>query len=410
MTEYKKREINALLARALKTLPVVVLTGMRQTGKTTLLREEPAFRDRRYYSLDDFATLEAARSNPEEIVSSAEPVTIDEIQRCPELLVAIKRRVDDRRNPGHFLLSGSANFSLLKGAAETLAGRSVYLPLNPFTRREILGNINSESVLIRFLRDLDFQGIRKAKLTPFRSAEALVGGMPSIALHGETDISIWFKGYEQTYLERDIRELSQVADLLSFRNLLRLAALRSSQVLKISELARDAKLSSATASRYLNLAEMSFVVRRLSPFLSNRSSRLIKSPKLFFSDSGLACYMARVENLEAETDEPLRGAMFESYVAQNLHGLLDAHLPSARLYFWNVQGRYEVDFVVEHGRRTVAVEVKAASRWAERDLAGLRAFIEATPSCAAGILAYGGIEAVSLGDKLWAVPVSMLLS
>jgi predicted AAA+ superfamily ATPase len=152
------------------------------------------------------------------------------------------------------------------------------------------------------------------------------------------------------------------------------------------------------------------LIRRLPPFLKNRSSRLIKSPKLYFTDSGLAAHLAGVVSLEAGHEELLRGALFETYVAQNLAALLEAHRPEARLSYWHEQGRHEVDFVIEAGRKVFAIEVKATTRWNESDLSGLRAFLERTPACLAAVLAYNGKEAVKLDERLFALPLGHLLA
>jgi predicted AAA+ superfamily ATPase len=201
-----------------------------------------------------------------------------------------------------------------------------------------------------------------------------------------------------------------VADLVVFRNLLRLAALRTAQVLNQSDLARDAKLPVATASRYLGLLETSFVLRRLPPHLGTSAARLIKSPKIFVTDSGLAAHLAGVDSLDTAADEPLRGPLLETYVLQNLAGILGAFRPKAELGFWSVQGRQEVDITVTDGRRVFAIEVKSASRFGDRDLVGLRSFAARTAGFQAGILAYNGVTAQSLGDGLFAVPIAMLLS
>jgi hypothetical protein len=158
------------------------------------------------------------------------------------------------------------------------------------------------------------------------------------------------------------------------------------------------------------LLETSFLVARLAPFLRNRTTRLLKSPKLFVADSGLAAHLAGVTDLRPEADEPLRGALLETFVFQNLAALIGAHLEHAELGFWHVQGRHEVDFVVTLGRRVVAIEVKAASRFSDRDLAGLRAFASTTTGLVAGLLAYNGSELLSLGERLYAVPLGLLLS
>ena len=231
--------------------------------------------------------------------------------------------------------------------------------------------------------------------------------MPSVCLGEVKNRGLWFKGYEQTYLERDVRELSQITNIISFRHLLHLAALRTGQLLSPSAIGRDAKLTTATTSRYLSLLEISFIVNRMPPYLRNRASRIIKSPKMYISDSVLACYLAGIKSLE---DEPFKGAMFETYAAQNLSSIINARWIDAQMYFWNVQGRHEVDFIVESGNKCIAVEVKAAARWTDKDLSGLRAFLSSTPHCIAAVLAYNGTESVRLGDKIWAIPVSTVLS
>lgn len=408
MTAYRKRELGDLTRRALARMPVVVVTGLRQAGKSTFLQHEPGLADRLYVSLDDFAQLEAARRSPETFVRREEPLTIDEAQKCPELLTAIKREVDRRRRPGHYLLSGSANFALLGGISESLAGRAVYLTLHPFTRREIAGDLHAEPFLKRF-----FASPRLPQTDSHRTVapeDVLRGGMPSICLGESGDAGLWFTGYEQTYLERDVRQLARITDLIAFRRLLRLAALRTGQLLRVSELARDAKLNASTTARYLDLMEASFVFSRLSPYLVNRASRLIKSPKLFVGDSGLAAHLAGVTDPRLQTDDPIRGALVETYVAQNLSAVIEARWPEARLFYWHVQGRYEVDFVVEVGRESLAIEVKSATRWDQRDTAGLRAFLATTAHCKAAILAYSGSDAVQLEDRLWAIPLGTLLS
>jgi predicted AAA+ superfamily ATPase len=408
MTGYLPREIADVVHQALASLPVVALTGMRQTGKTTFLREQPELRGRRYLTLDDFALLEAARRDPEGLLDGDAPLTIDEAQRCPELLLAIKRAVDHDRRPGQYLLSGSANFALLHGIAETLAGRAIYLQLHPLSRREL--SAARSQPFLRALFDQPDHRPRRGSAQPAVPAEdVLLGGMPPVRLGDPRSASFWFTAFEQTYIERDVRALSQVADLISFRRVLHLAALRTGQVLNQSDLGRDAQLSAATAGRYLGLLETSFLVARLPPFLGNRATRRIKAPKIYLADAGLAAHLAGVHALDAEIEEPLRGPLLETYVCHNLLALLGARWPAARLCYWHIQGRHEVDFVIESGRDCLAIEVKSGSRWKDRDISGLQAFLAATPRCRAALLAYTGEEVVSLGDRLWAAPIGVVL-
>jgi predicted AAA+ superfamily ATPase len=408
MPAYYPRDISVVVRRALKSMPVVVVTGMRQTGKTTFLRSEPDLSDRAYASLDDFAHLEAAKSDPDGFVRQNSPITIDEAQKCPEIFSAIKRAVDEKRTSGRFLLSGSANFSILKNITESLAGRAIYLAMHPFSRREIEQNTAADPFLKIFFGKQDIRSAQPLKSV--QPEDIMLGGMPTVCLRQMKDPAVWFKGFEQTYLERDVREMSQVGNLMALRALLRLTALRTGQLLSPSQLGRDAKLSAATTSRYLSLFEASFFINRIPPYLRNRASRVIKSPKLYLSDCGLAAYLAGLDPSSDVLVDPLYGPLFETYAAQNLSSILAATLPDAGLHFWAVQGRNEVDFVIESGRACIALEFKSASRWHGRDLAGLKAFLSATPHCRAAILCHNGEATVRLGEKLWALPTGLVLS
>lgn len=405
MTVYKARENSKVLLEAAENMPVVVLSGMRQTGKSTLLQHLPELAKRRYITFDDYNTLEAARRNPEELLAGERPITIDEAQKFPEILSVIKRQVDRNRKPGQFILSGSANFLLLKNIAESLAGRAVYLTLYPFSRREKLGITGTEPSLIHFVKTGKFP---KRNFQSIHWRDVMAGGMPTVCLTGIKQPQVWFRGYEQTYLERDIRSLSQVADLISFRNLLHLVALRDAQVLKQSELARDAKLNVMTTSRYLSLMEASFVLFRLPPHLRNRTSRLVKSSKVYLADTGLAAFLVGLRTIDEH--EPLKGALWENYILQNLQSILSAHSPDAAVTYWNIQGRYEVDFIIEVENKTIAVEVKQGTRFRDDDLMGLKAYLASSKKCMGGLLAYNGTEVLKLDERMWAVPAGLLLS
>lgn len=301
---YLPREMIHPIARALADMPVVAVTGMRQTGKSTFLRNQAELQGRRYVTLDDFSQLAAAKEDPEGFVATQEPLTIDEAQRCPELFIAIKRAVDRDRVPGRFLLSGSADFLLMKNIAESLAGRASYFTMHPFTRRELHAGAPGQPFVRRFLAKPSIKGL--GEVPPIPLDDVSKGGMPLISLGGIKDRSGWFKGYEQTYLERDIRDLGRIGDVIPFRGLLRLAALRTGDILKTSELGRDARLTTTTVAGYLSVMEVSCVSFRLAPYLKNPASRLIKSPKFYLGDSGLACFLAGREKLSA--DDPLKGA------------------------------------------------------------------------------------------------------
>ena len=408
--KYYPRELIKAVSRALKIFPVVVVSGPRQSGKSTMIREEPSLSGREYITLDDLNFLNTAKNEPESLLSAAGQITIDEAQRAPEIFLAIKRAVDRKRVPGQFLLSGSANFLLLKNLGDSLAGRAAYFELMPFSAREISRAVSREPFV-----GLVFSGVtplEAARERPARiSAEQVLrGGFPPAVLAAGREYWDWFRAYEQTYLQRDVRELSQVADLGAFRTLLRLAALRTAQILNQSEIGRDAKLSAVTTGRYLSLLETSCVISRLPPYHSSRTKRLVKSPKIHLVDSGLAAFLCGVDELPPGGEEPLRGPFLETYVNQNLISILGAHLPDAGLFYWRVRRTAEVDFIIEAGNKVLAIEIKWASKINHQDWKGLELFRRKCPKCVAGILGYSGSEVVPLGPGLFAVPLGTLLS
>ena len=404
MSVYVKRELSNLISEALENMPVVVLSGMRQTGKSTLLKNQPEIKGYPYFTFDDFGTLEAAKRNPRQFVEQNEKMIIDEVQKLPAILPVIKQSVDNKRVPGRYILSGSANILLLKNVSESLAGRAIYLTLKPFTRREIF-NSNKEPFLVDLLNS---KKVDDRKFIDIKWKEIVTGGMPSVCLRETKKPAFWFRGYEQTYLERDIRGLTQVADIMSFRNLLQLLALRNASVLNQSELARDSKLNAMTTGRYLSLLETTFVINRLQPYLRNHSSRLIKSPKVYISDTGLVFHLLGLN--ESSAVERFKGALYENYVFQNIQSILLSHLPDSKLYYWNIQSRHEVDFIVENGDETFAIEVTSSSSWQAKDLSGLNAFMASSKNCKIGIVAYAGEKVLQLDKNIWAIPIALLLS
>lgn len=409
LTPYLPREIASPVADALRSLPAAVVTGLRQAGKTTFLRRDPLFADADYVTLDDFDALAEARRDPARFVSRSRLLIVDEVQRLPELLVAVKREIDLRRRPGRFVLSGSANLALMSGASESLAGRTSVHVLRPMTRRELRGETSAAPALLRLWNDgAPTQATRPAPTV--EDDDVLAGGVPPAALGTAEARPAWFRGYESTYVERDVRDFARIADLAAFRIFLRLAAARGAQLLNVANLARDAKVSTHLANRWLGVLEASHLLRRLPPELSSRTSRLIKAPKLYVEDSGLAGALLDAGPEDVAADGAVRGALYETYVAQQLASIVENVLPTARLGFWHVHGRHEVDFVLADRKRLIGVEVKADARLRDAHCAGLEAFLRNEPRATAAVLAYSGTETLRLGDRLWAVPIGLLVS
>jgi len=358
------------LADRLRVMPAVVVTGARQTGKSTLAQDlSPG--PRRYLTLDDLDTVDAARRDPAGLLGGPQPVTLDEVQREPELLRAVKQAIDRRRRRGRFLITGSANLLLMRQVSETLAGRAAYLTLWPMTRREqrALGRCGVWDELLD-TPDAGWLDLLAAQPDDPEDWRGLArrGGFPTPAVHLETprERAVWFDGYVRTYLERDLQDLSSIAALPDFRRLMRAACLRLGQLVNQTELGRDVALSQPTVHRYLNLLETSYLLVRLAPYAVNRTKRLIKSPKLYWSDTGVALHLAG-------GIEPT-GAHLENLVLHDLLAWRDARLDRAEVLYWRTAAGEEVDFVVETGGRLLPIEVKTTERPRLRDAAHLRAF------------------------------------
>lgn len=393
------RAVSGTLDSMMRVMPAVVVAGARQTGKSTLARAfgQPvratgprhAARDaRRYLSLDDLDVLDLARRDPDALVRGSRPVTLDEVQREPDLLSAVKREIDRERRPGRFLLTGSANLLLMRRVSESLAGRASYLTLWPMTRREQLG-LGRRGIWENLVKSPDQDWLDVVTEHPADPEDwralARRGGFPVPAVHldAPAERAIWFDGYVRTYLERDLQALSSIAALPDFRRLMRAAALRIGALLNQTKVGRDIGLAQPTVHRWLNLLETSYLLARIPAYSVNRTKRLIKAPKLYWSDTGLAMYLS-------QEDEP-RGAHLESLVLQDLLAWRDSRPRRAEVLHWRTTTGEEVDFVIEVDGAVLPIEVKATRHPRLGDTAGLRAFrAEYHRTTRAGLLLHGG--------------------
>ena len=382
-------------------MPVVVVAGARQTGKSTLA-QELAPGERRFLSLDDLDVVDTARRDPEALLGGNQPVTLDEVQREPDLLAAVKREVDRNRQPGKFLITGSANLLLMRQVSESLAGRASYLTLWPMTLREQRGigrgGIWQELLDAPDEEWRDLVADQRGEAEDWR-ALARRGGFPLPALHLEThqDRTIWFDGYVRTYLERDLQNLSSISALPDFRRLMRASCLRVGQLVNQTELGRDVALPQPTVHRYLNLLETSYLLVRLPAYAVNRTKRLIKSPKLYWGDTGVALHLTQ------ETEPG--GAHLENLILNDLLAWRDAGLDRVEIFYWRTSIGEEVDFVIEAGDRLVPIEVKATERPRLRDTAHLRAFrAEYGDRARAGLLLHTGTALEWLAPDVLAAP------
>lgn len=406
---YHPRLLEPLVLRALRDFPVVVVTGGRQCGKRTLVQNEPISKGRSYQTLDDLDLLDQASNAPQALLSSASKITLDEVQREPRLLIDIKRQVDRKKTPGQFLLTGSANILQMHKVTESLAGRAVYLTLYPMSSSERRGyaqeqfwnRVTKAETANKLQRELEALTSLKVDLTECCEA----GGYPPVALGLDSKSRwLWFDGYARSYLERDIQEISEISSLSDFRRVMKIASLRIGNLINQTEIGRDSGIPQSTVHRYLNILETTYQIFRLQPFSRNRTKRLIKTPKLYWIDTGL------LSHLRGGMSENDRGPMYENLVLQNLLPWIEAKTPKPEIYFWRSASGQEIDFVLEFKRQLIPIEVKAASRISSREASVLMEFQSDYPKeCRFGIVLYGGSEIRLITDTVLAVPISAML-
>ena len=385
----------------LRVMPAVVVSGTRQTGKSTLVKEfVPG--ERRFYTLEDFHILNTAQNDPEALVVGSDPVTLDEVQREPKLLLAVKSAIDRYRQPGQFLLTGSVNFSLMRNISESLAGRASYLALWPMTRREQMG-LGRCGVWEELVGndEKDWVDILSAEPDDHVDWCALArrGGfpVPSVHLSTDTERKIWFDGYIRTYLERDLQALSVVSSLPDFYRLVQAVCLRVGQLANQTEISRDVSIPQPTVHRYLNLLETSCLLVRLPAYSINRTKRLVKSPKFYWCDTGMALHIAGGV-------EPT-GAHLENLVLQDMLAWRDTRHGNVHIHYWRTTKGEEVDFVIETGGRILPIEVKTTNRPHIGDSAKLRLFRKEYGSKArAGLLLHTGDDITWMTNDVLAIP------
>ena len=401
------------LAPRLKTMAdearITVLTGARQVGKSTLLAHEIG-PDWTYFTLDDFDVQAQAKRDPDILLTASKRIILDEAHLIPDLFPRIKRLVDQDRTR-RFILSGSANLLLLSRTTESLAGRAEFLHLLPLSAAELAGRQAPEFIGRALENDIAPSGTPAEPIESNALARMVWrGGMPEIAhRRNGSGIARWREGYIRSYLERDLRQLSQIDSLSDFKRLMSLAALRCGCLLNQSELARDAGLSQPTAHRYMGILDVSEQCHRLPSFHSNASKSIVKTPKLMWTDTGIAASAAGFLSEADLLASREWGSFLECYVFNQLRAVCGTWDPPGEILFWRTRSGTEVDFVIRHGRRLVAIEVKAGPRVRFDDTVGLQEFMMLHPDCRMGLILYGGGEDRRLSDTLMAVPLSRLM-
>ena len=391
------------LAGMLTNFPVVVVTGARQVGKSTLVQEHPDLAQHLRVTLDDAGVRADAEANPDGFVRRAPKMIIDEVQRVPDLLLAIKAAVDreGQRVARHFVLTGSANLLMMQEVADSLAGRAVYLELGPLTVSELRAEAGTGRWSDLFAHPaIDWRallsGDGRTRLD-WRDAVAR-GGMPVPAIRlDEVARAQWFASYITTYVERDLRDLSAVDLLGDFQQVMKAIALRIGNPVNQTEIARDLGVVQRNISRWISLLETSWLLTRLPAYAVNRTSRLMKRPKLYWADAALAMHVA------GET-EP-RGAHLENLVLTDVLAWRALHAPRPGVYYWRTTDNAEVDVVIEYRNRLVAVEIKTTTRPAPSDWRHLERFVlEYADTCQGAMVLCDCDEVYEVADRVFVVP------
>ncbi len=402
-----KRSVESILQEALHISPAVLLTGARQIGKSTLCLSLK----REYRVFDDLTQREAAKNDPQGYIASLpKPVTIDEIQKVPEVLDGIKLDIDNHRVNGNFLLTGSANVLDMKKAKETLAGRIIEIPMYPLSQKEIHHKPAENIIDILFTEGVE--GLRCDKKSVTELLEAVLkGGYPEILkIDTPRGRSLWFNAYISTYVERDIRDVGELRDISAFIRFYNIIAPRSCGLVNKSDLANEANLSEATASNYLSMLEMIYQIALLKPYVSNISKRFIKSPKLFMTDSGLFCHLLGIASVDDLMQSKHKGDIIETFVYSELAKHIGYSQTQPSMYHYRTNDKKEIDFIIEKSDAIFAIEVKSSLSIKKEAFKHIEDFQKKSDKRVVGIVLYAGSDIVPFCDgnhKRFAVPLSL---
>lgn len=355
---YIKRSLETVVKQTSKEYPVVLVTGPRQVGKTTMLQKLMEKTDRGYVTLDDLTERSLAKSDPELFLQLHKPpVLIDEVQYAPELFTYIKLHVDRIHEPGAFWLTGSQVFKLMQGVQESLAGRVAVLSMTPLSQAEISAG-DTEPFTIDMENLMKRKNQRMAADTKEIFERIYRGSMPAVVSGANTNSQIFYSSYLSTYIERDVKNLSDSIDSLKFMQFITAVAARCGQMLNIAEIARDSDINQAQAKNWLTILETLGIIFYLHPYSNNLLKRLVKTPKLYFYDTGIACYLTKWSNAETLECGAMNGAILENYVVAEIKKTYMNCGREPYLYYYRDKDMKEIDIVLEHDGVLNPIEIK----------------------------------------------------
>lgn len=408
VTSIYPRHIESRVAEALLDTPVVLLAGPRQAGKTTLVRKLAEQRGMRYLTLDDALTLLSAREDPVGMIRGLDKAVIDEIQRAPALLLAIKKSVDEDRRPGRFLITGSANLMALPTVADSLAGRMETLSLLPLSQNEI--ELSSVNWIDRAFSG-QLPGVDQAVLGSELVERVLRGGYPEAITRATARRRLaWARQYIDAIIQRDVRDVASIEKLDQLPRFLRALAQTAGQMCNYAQLGGQVGLDGKTVARYIAVFEQMYLLQRVEVWARNRLSRVTKTPKLQFIDSGLLAALLDLTPEVVAQDRTRFGHVLETFVYSELLKHSTTADGDYQLMYYRDADKFEVDIVIENASgQMVGVEVKASATVKDSDLRGLKKLAsQAGEQFKMGVVLYDGTETLPLGNGIWAAPLSSL--
>ncbi|MFA7070015.1 MAG: ATP-binding protein [Sulfurimonas sp.] len=402
---YIKRLIIDDIKEYQKFFPVLLISGARQVGKSTLALH---LNIENYITLDDINIYEMAKNNPKGFIESLEkPVVIDEIQRLPQILISIKEYVDKDRKNGEFILTGSASLQGFKDISDSLAGRIGIVELYPFSLKE--KNQNSDNILDIFSKDLDVYILRKYEDISIEK-DIIDGGYPEISkIDSKKGKYLWFSSYIRTYIESDAKELANIRNMDKFINMYKLCMFRSGNIFNKNDIQTEVGLDGRTFDSYFNVLEHTYQIQKLQPYFNNQLKRLVKTPKIFSIDTGVLCHLLQISSEEECDKSPFKGEILETFIFSELLKANSYAKNRVNLYYYRTTDKKEIDFILEYSDKIIALEIKASKTVKKDDFKHIYSLKdEINKEFDKGIILYMGDTFLEIDENMYAIPIGFL--
>jgi hypothetical protein len=409
--EFFNRILLSHIEESLKHFPVVLLTGARQVGKSTLASKTIE----NYITFDDINAYISAKTDPLSFIRNIKkPVILDEIQKIPQIFETIKYDVDKNRTNGSYLLTGSANVLTFKKTVDTLAGRIALLELYPLSLKEIYNFRNNDADTNENIIDILFNDLYPdCKIKDIKYSDiikqVIMGGYPEVQKIDSQKVKhIWFSSYISSYIERDVRDIGELRNLDKFIKMFNILSSRSANILNKTDLSKDAGIDNKTLDNYLKLLEMVYQIYFLSPFSANINKRFVKNRKLYFTDSGVLCYLLGLSSEEDFNGSSYKGAVFETFIFSELLKSAKYSYMLTNLFFYRTTGKEEIDFIIERNQKILAIEVKLSQTITLNDFKHIIDLKKSLKNFKSGFVFYMGENILPFGKDLFAIPVKLL--